>query len=127
MKQENNRKGHIEVRDVLYDPRYMWVATDDEKGGAPVLAFRTAEEAADALLGTEGIWLRPVAVFERFKAGMSQMTVEENVSEYVWVAVSKEAEDPLILFETIQEAAFYVLDDQARTLKPLKVLRGGAL
>lgn len=122
MQRTSESSSFIRAEDVLYDPRYMWVALDDQKGGVPVLVFRTAEEAANALLGTEGIWLRPVAVFERFKAGMSQMTVEENVSEYVWVAVSKEAEDPLILFETIQEAALFVLDDQARSLKPLKVL-----
>lgn len=122
MKQASKQASHIKAEDVLYDPRYMWIATDDQRGGTPVMVFRTAEEAAETLLGSEGIWLQPVAVFERFKAGMSRMTVEENISEYVWVAVSKEAEDPLILFETIQEAAFYVLDDQTRLLKPLKVL-----
>lgn len=122
MQRTSEPQGSVRAEDVLYDPRYMWVALDDQKGGAPVLVFRTAEEAADALLGTEGIWLRPVAVFERFKAGLEGTRVKEDVGEYVWAAIGKEPEDALILFETIREAAVFVLDDPHYLLKPMKVM-----
>ena len=121
MKQASKQESHIKTEDVLYDPRYMWVVTDDQKGGAPVMVFRTAEEAAETLLGTEDFLLQPVAVFERFKAGFDEYAVQTKENEHIWLAISKEPENALILFQTIKEAAEFVLDDPRYLLKPMKV------
>lgn len=108
----------------MYDERYMWVALSSGEKQVPEYVFRSAEEAADALLGTDYL-LQAVPVYEWIGASDEQEVKESSEDDlnHLWIIVNMEREAPMILFLNAKNAASYIYDDRGYCMKPLKICK----